>query len=110
MMESKSARRRNRQNNLAPEEGSIGQHAFDKILRLEGRFGTLHDKFIASTDEVQELRSRIDMLEKLFLFIDVDKLDEAIKMLVEKDCLVKAYQTDSSLTKLLSNLRHRQSS
>lgn len=98
-MESKSARRRNRQSNVACEEGSIGQQAFDKILRLEGRFGTLHEKFIESIAEVQELRSRIDMLEKLFLFIDVDKLNDAIKKVVEEDCLVKAYETDSSLTK-----------
>lgn len=90
-MESKSARRRNRQNNVACEEESSAQQAFDKIWRLEGRFGTLHEKFKTSIDEAQEFRSQIDMLEKLLLFIDVDKLNEGIKMLSEKDCLVKAY-------------------
>lgn len=100
-MDSKSARRRNRQNNFGCEEGSIGQQAFDKILRSEGRLGTLHQKFIDSVDEVHELRGRVAMLEKLLLFIDVDKLNDAIKLFVDEDSLVKAHETDSSLTQIL---------
>jgi len=82
IMESKSARRRSRQaNSSACEEVSIGQQSFDKVLRLEGRLGTLHEKFIESTNEMVELRDRIDVLQKILLFIDVDKLNVAIKAL-----------------------------
>lgn len=114
-IESKSARRNARRERQESGEQSVAQLAFDKILRNEGRVGTLCDKVQWLIDENASLRSnlqsvegRLDemvsevaLLEKILLFVDVDKLEVAIKGTTMVADLDRCFTTPTRPTKPL---------
>merc|ERR1719444_384138 len=98
MTESRSGRRKARRDNLTVEDGmpdTVAQQAFDKVLRLEGKVGSLMDrvqmiydqlptltsyaKEIGESDDTLEtLHDRLQALEKILLFVDMGKLNSNI--------------------------------
>jgi len=79
---SKAARRRLRKvavdQHSSNDLDSLAKVAHDKVLRLEGRFGTLHGDFADHLDDFVAVTRRTELLEKIFVFVDVDKLKSCI--------------------------------
>lgn len=81
MLESKAARRRARRGCFEQSSGDpdmVAPDGFDKLLRLEGKVGTLMEKMKLHDELCEEVEVRLAMLEKVFLFVDVAKLNAAI--------------------------------
>ena len=54
------------------------QHLHDKLLRVEGRLGTALEKMQLMMEQVDEMSPKVGLLESNLLFVDVDKLNDAI--------------------------------
>ncbi len=107
VFESKSSRRRTRSVTQLHEDTPLSKVAYDKILRLEGRFGTLVDK-IGKLDDSRfgELCSRIALLERVLVFVDVDKLNAGVQCALQGGDCHKISDVDSAVEHVDIGLAH----
>jgi len=100
MFESKAARRRSRRGCLVQsscDPGLVVHEGLDKLLRLEGKVGTLMEKMMKHEEFCEEVEVRLALLEKVFLFVDIAKLNAGIGRCCS-DPDVLADELDSAFT------------
>lgn len=76
------------------------QQLHDKLLRVEGRLGTVLEKLQFYMEEVDDMTPKVAQLEKILLFVDVDKLNAAISDVTMVSDLDRCFTTPTKPLKL----------